>query len=169
MHLQPNTYRRTRLGDDFDDLLSSIGNGFSSLDVPAMSNGGSIITPSPTIVATPDLSQLVTNIPGLDVSSSALTPMNPATSSSSWADIIGGVSKIAPAISNAYSTAQTSAAQRAIANAQIAALPTAASVSSAITSLTSSPYFSYIAIGGFALLALSVLGGSSSSGSRRRR
>lgn len=169
MYFGTNTLvrRPRRLGDAFDDLLSSVGSDFdSSLSVPALSDSGSIISSPTSLTSTADLSSLITTMPGLD-DGTALTQLNPATSDSSWQSILNGVSKIAPSITNAYTATQTVAAQQALAKAQIAALP--ASASSVLSSLTTSPYFSYFAIGGFALLALSVLGGSSSGGSKRRR
>lgn len=171
-NLMPRGYTpQRRLGDAFDDLTASIGNDFSDLSVPALSDGGSIISSSPSILPAADLSSLITTVPGLNVASdgsgsTALTQFNPATSDNSWQSLLTGVSKIAPAITNAYTASQTAAAQQALAKAQIAALP--ASTASTLTSLTSSAYFPYILLGGFALLAVSVLGGSSGAPARRR-
>ena len=157
MHIayRPRTARRApRMGDAFDDLISE-----SSNDINAVAAPGLVPTDSFTpLVSTLDPSSLITSDP-------SLTQFNSATSPSAWTDLLTGISKIAPGVTSAYANAANTAALQSLVKAQTTSiLP--ASLSTSLSSITASPYFPYAIGGGFILLALSVLGGSSP---KRRR
>jgi len=111
---------------------SGLGDDMTDLDLSTLFNSGTV---SPDLFGT-------------------VTPQN--TDASTFVNTLNAIGKIAGPVANAYSTANNAATL----NRQIAAFPAASS--NPFSSLTASPYFPYVIGGGFILLALSVLGGSSS-------
>jgi hypothetical protein len=144
----PRVPRRDgRMGDAFDDLMSSVNFASSpSLSVPS----------SPTMFSSFDVPSLLTNtVP--DISQSF-----PATSDSSWQNILTGVSKALQPLATAYGTIKTANAASSLASRAVAPVASAPSLPSP-ASLLSGSYAPYLIGGGLLLVAL-----MSGGGGRRR-